>query len=445
MISKDTYKGKACSIAVHSAVVAVDDGGRWAKGQSLLRQAKRGGSYALSVGSLSSGDASYEGVYLLNDGAGVDLSFQVRSCPWFHEVSKMPAASEGFMVVFPLDTKIYVAVVGDDGDISQDMVITNMAYAEMAKNYIKKFPEGVIYRVASEGKASKAAHSIDLGSVGHGYFDNEGRSGLDVFDKQYRLSRLSLLMPKQGYFHPVVLNILVALALGLVGYGFYVEREAEINEALRLAAAKTKEEQQQLFSDHVGFDGSHILSAYSSVYSDLVRENIRRDALRELNLTNAGNTLTAAGVMSVSGSSGVPAQTAYPENAYQYAERTDGVSFWSGVSGDGWKLTFAREPKIDKRELVGWSERDTKRRLMDIARVSFSELTLIDESQLASSPSIYELTFSLKITNSNPSRLNLIADYFVDMPVSLDGVTCDFGQIDKAVGCLIVGQAAYLY
>lgn len=443
MISKDTYNGTKCVIALNSKMITADGDSRLARGNGLLRSAKRNAcDFALDARDLAPEGEDYEGLYLVNDGGGVDLSLQVRRCPWFATLVSSPEGEDGCLIVFPLDTKVYLAFIGSDGDITSDMVVTNMVYKKIVRRFMEESPGCAIYRVPSLGKASKAANAIELGDVGQGYFDLDGTSGVDVFDKTYRLTNLTFLMVKAGYWHPVYFKIIAFGVVCLLATSYYLERQVEINTALKRAAERTKQEQINLFSDHVEWGGSEKISAYAKAYSDLVTEKVQRDAL--VNLSLEGTLLSAQGLMSVSGGDGVPAQSLYPDNAYRYAQNNPKVTLITGTSRDGWSMDFKTDLAADKRAASGWNERETKRRLIGIARNTFAELTMIGEAVLSTSPNIYELRFSLKLQNSDPARMMRIAEYFRGMPVSVERIKCDFADINKPVACLIVGQAAYL-
>ena len=129
MISKDTYNGKKCAIALNSSLITADGDSRLARGNGLLRSAKRNAcGFALDARDLAPDGEDYDDLYLINDGGGVDLSLQVRRCPWFADLVSSPEGEDGCLIIFPLDTKVYLAFVGSDGDITSDMVVTSMVY-----------------------------------------------------------------------------------------------------------------------------------------------------------------------------------------------------------------------------------------------------------------------------------------------------------------------------
>lgn len=443
MISKDTYNGKKCAIALNSSLITADGDSRLARGNGLLRSAKRNAcGFALDARDLAPDGEDYDDLYLINDGGGVDLSLQVRRCPWFADLVSSPEGEDGCLIIFPLDTKVYLAFVGSDGDITSDMVVTSMVYKKTVIAFKEESPGCAIYRVPSLGKASKAANAIELGDVGQGYFDLDGASGVDVFDKKYRLTNLTSLMVMSGYWHPVYIKVVAFCAACLLATNYYLDHQAEINAELQRAAERTNQEKINLFSDHVDWGGSEKLRVYAKAYSDLVSEKVQRDALVSLSLD--GTFLSAKGLMSVSGGGGVPAQSLYPDNAYRYAQNNPKVTLNTGTSRDGWSMDFKTDLSFDRRKASGWNEHDTKRRLIGIARNTLAELTMVGESVLSTSPNIYELRFSLKLINSDPARITRISEYFRGMPVSIESIKCDFADINKPVACLIVGQAAYL-
>ncbi|MDA8647068.1 hypothetical protein N9L66_00370 [Porticoccaceae bacterium] len=444
MISKDTYKGKNCVIALNSLPALADDDSWFARSRNLTKQAKREGcSYALSVKSLGGDGEDTTGVFLLNDGAGVDLSLQLRRCSWFDELASSEDGGNGFLVVFPLDKKVYLAQFDGEGELLSDMVVPVVkVYKDRIEEYLKENRDAVIYRVATEGAAADAANQVDLGAAGRGYFDVGSTSELDVFSKKYRFSKLSFLMVKQGYYHPIYLTSVVLLFGAFVAYDYYRVKQAEIEGAIKRAAQATKREQASLFNDYVGYGGSKTLNNYAVIYADLVRRGVHRDAMISLKLK--GSSIVANGLMTVGGGNGVPAQSAYPDNAYRYIQNNRSVTFSTGVSSDGWKLRFDEGIQTDRRAMGDWGEREIKHRLIGIARNTFSGLTLISESVLSTSPNIYELEFSFAVANGSPERLSRMAEYFHEMPVAIESIDCNFTQNTNAASCLIVGQAAYL-